>query len=326
MYMNVHCVQQGGGAIGSVQVLVMVRVGRPREPGERYPSGKLKHRQSLKPKVEPMSGAAWQRIRAHAKQIGADARLATEVGRLNLFGEFTAAMAIAAFRIGEIYGRYEGFKRLVRQARSPSYESSYGEAGADEDRLDKVEFAKHIERIKEAEAKWLELQEKHLELLPRNLRFAVEELCVADKPISPALYEDMRHFLQKMATVWNIQGLGGNRGPSQSSSVRSGQRPSTAVRNGRGGGPLHFNQHMDAAAGEGGKIDVKTESTLEPVEKRPNAERIAFMAVVKKIAPHLSAEQQANVFEFKEALKQREIFRRSHAVKGSNVVKIHRQP
>ena len=51
-----------------------------RKSGERYPSGKLKPRKMLKPDIEPMSPALWQRIRQHGRQLGADPRLETELG------------------------------------------------------------------------------------------------------------------------------------------------------------------------------------------------------------------------------------------------------
>jgi hypothetical protein len=201
------------------------KVGRRRKSGERYPSGKLKPRKTLKPDIEPMSPALWQRIRQHGRQLGADPRLETELGRLNLHGELTVAMTVTGFGIGEIYGRYESYNRLSSSPKSPSYNASVGEAGISEDLLLPEQIEDRERRIRNATRAWEQLEAK----IPHELRGPIHDLCVSNKHVSPVLYEDIRQLLSRLATEWNMHGA-----PREST-------PPTVNR--RHGPPLHFNKH-----------------------------------------------------------------------------------
>lgn len=294
-------------------------VGRHREIGERYPGGKLKPRRTLKPQTEPITGALWQRIRQHGKQLNLDPRIYTQLSRLNFFGELTIAMTAAGFRIAEIYGKYERYKGLRRWTRSPSYESSWGQGGADEELLG-ADMMKQIEdRIRAATTAFENLvgrgEDRYFDkklglvvrppipgLIPRRLLPHIEALCVEDRAISPVLYDDLRRCLQDVAVTWK----------DMSSPAGKSSAASHALR----GPSLHFNKHED----------VRTESTIvRPEVKPPNLDRIFWIQVARKIAPHLSEAKLGEAWDIQQALKQREIFRRSKERKlGANVVPFER--
>lgn len=284
-----------------------MRSGRPRKDGERYACGKIKPRKKLKPDLEPISGVLWQRMKQHGKQAGLDPRITTELGRLNWFGELTVAMTAAGFRIAEIYGRYERYKRLSRSVRSPSYNASYGEAGTAEELLGDVALAELEQRIIDATTAYERLVGKvegyqgrpDPGLIPRHLRNPIETLCVEDRAINPTLYDDIREFLQQLAIVWKIQ------------SAPSTAGGNSAVAN-RHGPALHFNKHEEIEAPAGQE---------KAAPKRPNLDRIFWIQVARVIAPHLDTQELGIAYDMQQALKAREIFRRAKERKaGSNVV------
>jgi len=168
-------------------------VGRNRKSGERYPSGKLKP--AAKPTAEPITGVAWQRIRTHAIRLGADPRVASELSRLNLFGELTIVQTTAGQRIGEIYGQYEALKGLRRSTRSPSYERAFGGARADSIAREEAE--------QDATEAFLELQKTLHDISPRSLE-PLEQLCVEDRSVSRTLYPDIRNVLEYLAQIWGL--------------------------------------------------------------------------------------------------------------------------
>ncbi len=269
------------------------KVGRRRKSGERYPSGKLKPRKTLKPDIEPMSPALWQRIRQHGRQLGADPRLETELGRLNLHGELTVAMTVTGFGIGEIYGRYESYNRLSSSPKSPSYNASVGEAGISEDLLLPEQIEDRERRIRNATRAWEQLEAK----IPHELRGPIHDLCVSNKHVSPVLYEDIRQLLSRLATEWNMHGA-----PREST-------PPTVNR--RHGPPLHFNKHETESR-------PKSVPTITLSEKRPNFDRIYFIQVLREANPLLTVEQAGDLYDKQQALKQRAIFRREKERNRSN--------
>jgi hypothetical protein len=293
-------------------------VGRPRDDGDRYPSGKLKpRRKGNKPDLEPISGVLWQRMRQYGRTLGLDPRLTTEIGRLNMFGELTVAQTAAAFRIAEIYGRFEGYKRMGRTTRSPSYNANYGEAGIAEELLEPEQLAMLESRHREATEAFEKLvglaeyreHDKKFGLIvrpaipgqiPAHLRSAIEQLCVEDKPINPTALDDIRALLQALAVSWKI---------TSAPAAGPGGARSNAIR----GPALHFNKHEETAP----------DGTAKPAAeaKRPNLDRIFWIQVARVIAPHLDEKQLGMAWDIQQALKQREIFRLAKARKrGTNVV------
>lgn len=288
-------------------------VGRRRVDGERYESGRLRPRgKGRKPDLEPISGVLWQRMRQHGRTLGLDPRLTTELGRLNMFGELTIAMTAAGFRIAEIYGRFEGYKRKGRSTRSPSYNASYGEAGIAEELLTPEQLDMLESRIREASEAFEKLvgrawaSDENYDLIPgipgqipKHLRAAIEQLCVEDKPINPTALDDIRELLQSLAISWKIT--------SAPAGSPGNARQSNALR----GPSLHFNKHEETAP----------DGTPKPAEvKRPNLDRIFWIQVARKIAPHLTTEELGLAWDIQQALKQREIFRLAKERKRGNVV------
>jgi hypothetical protein len=287
-----------------------VCVGRHREPGERYPGGKLKRRTSTKPDIEPIAPALWQRIRQHGRDFGVDPRLTSELGRLSLHGELTVAMTVAGFRIGEIYRRFEAHQRLSRSPRSPSYNASYGESSIAEELLMPEQIEELVRRQQEARRAWESLEHE----IPLELRNPVQQLCVEDRHISPVFLEDIRLLLARLSTAWNVHGA--PRGPAANGHDRHGP-------------PLHFNKH------EGAKSEpvVRAINSAQPraplapaAEKKPNYERIAWMRVVRAAAPHLTQDQLDAAFDLQQALKQREIFRNAKARGRDRVIIVRGNP
>lgn len=259
----------------------MAKVGRPKQSGERYPSGKLK------PQGSAMSGVLWRRLVDYGHQVGVDQRLASELGRLWHFRELTLAQLVAGQRIGEVYGRYERFKNLKRSLRSPSYERSYGEAGAHEDHLGLDMMTEMERQIRAAESEFKFLNGETIFLphsyqpvlnpgkIPAKLRSIIEALCVEDRSINPMAYDDVREVLEDLAIVWKVNG-------SRSRSKAAGdaiQRP-------------------------------QLPGTPKPL-KEPNLDLIYWIKVMRKLRPDLDEQQLGHVYATQQVLKQRELVRRA---------------
>lgn len=142
--------------------------GRPKKPGPRHPGGQLKQQDAGIP------GASLQRLRA----LGTNPLIATQVGRLLYLGELTETEAAAAYRIGEIYGRYEQSIGRRRSVASPSYEAGRGRD------IGLTESDSAAARAESAARAFGALQ-ADLALCPRGVRPAIEELCVEDRACPP---------------------------------------------------------------------------------------------------------------------------------------------
>lgn len=163
------------------------RGGRPRKIGERYPNGRLKQGRDQAVSVvgsSSISPTTVHRIREHARALGLDPRLGTELGRLVLFEQITSLEAAAGFRMAEVYGRFERQHGRRRATKSPSYEIGFGGRGGDNEEDN-------------AEKPFMALQE-HLKVFPPRARDELERLCVDDQPIGPAGLSDVRAMLTRM--------------------------------------------------------------------------------------------------------------------------------
>lgn len=159
-------------------------MGRPPKPGARYPSGKLKPAQEQR-----IAPALIHRIRDHAGTMGIDRRFGSEVGRLLMLEQLTGLEAGAAWRLAEVYGRYERFHGIARTTRSPSYES--GMAGGVGDGHDGAEH-------EAAKDTFLALR-NHLRPFSHFHVQEMERLCVDDRYIGPAALADVKPILHRMA-------------------------------------------------------------------------------------------------------------------------------
>jgi len=159
-------------------------LGRPPKPGARYPSGKLKPAQEQR-----IAPALIHRIRDHAGTMGIDRRFGSEVGRLLMLEQLTGLEAGAAWRMAEVYGRYERFHGITRTTRSPSYESGMAGGGAEPH-----DGAEH-EAAKDAYL----LLRNHLRPFSHFHVQEMERLCVDDRYIGPAALADVKPILHRMA-------------------------------------------------------------------------------------------------------------------------------
>lgn len=241
----------------------MAKKGRPKKAGERYPSG------DLKPTTEPIAPALLARIRTDGVALGLDPRLGCEVGRLLLTSQLTTAQASVAFRIGEVYGRFERLKGKTRSVGSPSYQSgSRGEAGLAEENMTPVELGRLKQSILGAEAEFMRLQD---EIPGGRARAAVEQLCVEDRAVNPMLYPGIRELLEHLG-----------RRVFRMSSSRKGTGPVSAR---------------------------SSPKTSAPAAPKPNIDRIYWIEVVRRLRPDLSDADLSRAYETQQALKARGTFR-----------------
>jgi hypothetical protein len=197
-----------------------LKTGRPREEGERYPSGKLKPTK-IRSSIEPIAPALFDRLRTELMKKGADSRFGSEVGRLSMQGELSATQAAAAFRIAEIYGRFERYRDLRRSVGSPSYMVASSIYAGDDKAIEAItpemlarsmaeellepEQLKDLEqRVDAADQRFLKLQ-KFMRVFPGNVRAALELLCVEDRMTNPAAVETIRAALDEAAVFFRIK-------------------------------------------------------------------------------------------------------------------------
>jgi hypothetical protein len=103
--------------------------GRPRIPGDRYPSGQLKPR-SKQPDGTPP--AKIRRAVDLALHGAADPLLATPLGWLRLHGKLTDSQVAAGVAYAKLRGQADRAMGLTRRSiASPSYEVGYGSRGPD---------------------------------------------------------------------------------------------------------------------------------------------------------------------------------------------------
>jgi hypothetical protein len=166
----------------------MARRGRPKKPGARYPGGQLKA------ETGGITGTALQRLRA----LGSNPLLETQVGRLLFLEELRPIDAQTAFRIAEIYGRYDRALGKRRSTVSPSYEAGRGrDAGLHESEAQQA-------RAESAARRFGALQAE-MRLCPRGVKGALEELCVEDRPCPPGWLPAVRIALDMLAVPLGIR-------------------------------------------------------------------------------------------------------------------------
>lgn len=186
----------------------MGKRGRPPKEGERYPGGKLKH----EPKPEflrEISPTEVRRIGDHGHDLGADRRLAGEIGRLLLTRQISTMEAAAAWRVADIYGRFEFYSGRRRNTASPSYEMGARSTGEDRDRGEAERAAHDAWDDLQAfvEARWPMRPFTSPKVAPdlwrwprsNRVRDLLEKLCVDDRCIGPAALYEIRAVLHRLA-------------------------------------------------------------------------------------------------------------------------------
>jgi hypothetical protein len=182
------------------------RGGRPAAPGPRYDCGRRK------PAGDPRGAAAWNRLKSDpqlAVKLLLDPAIATQLSRLGptFLGELTERQVDAGLLVARIYGEYERHHALCRTTRSPSYERSFGNSDAAEDRLDPESLTRLERRIRKARKRWERLQQC-FEVLPpaprRIVQSAVERLCVEDRAVSSFELNHVAPMLSYIADSFQI--------------------------------------------------------------------------------------------------------------------------
>jgi hypothetical protein len=191
--------------------------GRPRKPGERTPIGALKRVTD-----GGLTPTAIKRIGEDLARGAGDKRFESEVGRLLFLKKLNDREAAAAFKVGEIYGRYERLHARRRSAVSPSY--TIGRSGAPEladERMtgDQIAIAAREKRERDVEAAFAALQDE-IPAYPPRWRSILEALCVENQHIPEVWLPEVRWMLKRIAKAARIpgqkdekgRGWGGNAG------------------------------------------------------------------------------------------------------------------
>jgi hypothetical protein len=225
-----------------------------------------------------MSGALWQRLRQHGKRMGVDPRYTTELGRLQAASELSITHVVAGFQIAEIYGRFEGLNGCTRSARSPSYNASYGDGSVHDDLLD-------AETIEARERRTAKVNDDfdHLSgfmvTLPRDVRDAIETLCVEDRHVSPALLEPIRLFLTRITVILEERRR------------KKGQQHRLS--------PVEAKARLAAATPR----SKATPKAPPAAERKINVDRVAFFQAMRALRPDLRGDEIGSAYEFFRALK-----------------------
>lgn len=145
----------------------MGKRGRPRAERARYPSGQVK------PQGAGVTGAQLHRLRSLSKYP----LLETQIGRLLFLEEITQEQAYVAWKIAEIYGRYDRAMGRRRAAASPAYEAGRGRDTG----LEESEMEAHISAVAARKFGNLQAEIRPLSRHPQALRAALEALCIEDR-------------------------------------------------------------------------------------------------------------------------------------------------
>lgn len=280
--------------------------GRPREAGERYPSGKLKP--TAKSVAVPastgrsaISGALWQRMLADGQKMFGDARFGTELARLGATGQITPSEVATGIRVAAVYGRFEYYQNLQRSAASPHYIRECVAEGAGSD-TEAVNFAfkEGRERDRSFDPDSRELREQEAtaafkslqDALPMEVRAQLEMLCVEDRHVG-------------------YQGL-----------IRA--RVGLAI------AKEHFTDEARGTSKRDRKLH-KMRARLQmapPPKAGPPSEnpfKEAFMAVQRKLAPHLTDDDLGLAWATLCALKARGDFRADKEKAATNAAGHHQR-
>ena len=181
----------------------MVKRGRPALPGARYPSGERRHAED--PRVENV----FRRFVELEKTVGLDPRLTSQIGRLRYLKLITDAQAVAADKVGQVYGRFERVHRVRRHAISPSYRIGRG-AGRGRPTHEHDDAAILDAQILAAQADYDAVQDC-IPTFPRAARDALEALCVENCAVPAWHLDDVRRVLDKVAHAFGLVGAQGVR-------------------------------------------------------------------------------------------------------------------
>lgn len=215
--------------------------------------------------IEPIAPALWDRIRRNVNAGLLPPIHASEIARLAQHGEITSTEAAAAFRVGEIYGRYERCVGCARSARSPSYEMGYS-GHPPENQQERDEEQDRAEQ--DATKAWLSLQGMLSKMVvgASELR-RLEELCVQNEAISPPDVQTVRKILENLAQYFRVVSAGKN---------------------------VELKRH--ARASFRGTNTVLS-NTASPPARKQGADRAAFLSSVAPLIPNATQDQLDKAFD-----------------------------
>ncbi len=170
----------------------MSKAGRPRQSGDRYPSGDLRP-------ASDVSSALIGRWKNEGLHFFQDARMVSEAMMLALKGELTNRQAATALRIGEIHNRWRRLMHLRSTIKTASLEGSYS-SGADlaEERMTPEQIEALETAIVKARAA-VDALGAEMPVHPREVHGAIMDLCVDNQPISSLLLPALRTRLNQIA-------------------------------------------------------------------------------------------------------------------------------
>lgn len=278
----------------------MATRGRPRQEGERYPSGKLKPKSKPGPVVdfekEPMSGTAWRQMIARSSDLLNDPSLATEVNRLGAAGKLSPAEVATANRIAGIYGRYEYYQGIKRTTASPYYVREFISSSPDpEGHPDGIVLGREPvlgderteDDVEEAARKASEEFKDLQNVLLRSHRFDIEALCVENSHLDYAGYLTAREALEVVREFFQTKDEGGKKlSRAERRKILQKRRKAKMA---------------------------KHEVVVADTPERPNALKQAFMSTQKVLSPHLDHEQLEQAWETLCAVKHLNDFRHEKA-------------
>lgn len=237
----------------------MAKRGRKPKPGPRFPSGQLK------PESAGITTTALQRLRA----LGSNPLLETQIGRLLFLEELRPIDAQTAFRIAEIYGRYDRALGRRRSLASPSYEMGRGR--------DTALMESDSERARaESAARVFGALQAELKLCPRGIKPALEELCVEDRPCPAGWLPAVRIALDILAVPLGIRRMRRTDKPK-----RPADKP----------------------------IDRNVNAPAKTVNPASSIERDAFIGAVATLVPDLNEDEARELYHQFTARRERERFR-----------------
>lgn len=215
--------------------------------------------------IDPIAPTLWERIRRNVNAGLLPPIHASEIARLAQHGEITSTEAAAAFRVGEIYGRYERCVGCSRSARSPSYEMGYS-GHPPENQQERDEERDRAEQ--DATKAWVSLQGMLSKMVVGSAELRrLEELCVQNECISPPDVQTVRKILERLAQYFRVVSAGKNVELKRQAKA-SFRGPNTVLSN-----------------------------TPAPSARKQGADRAAFLSSVAPLIPNASQDQLDKMFD-----------------------------
>ncbi len=256
--------------------------GRPRKAGDRTPCGALKRVAD-----NGLTPTAIKRITEDLARGAGDKRFESEVARLLFEKKLNDREAAAAFKVGEIYGRYERLHSKRRSAVSPSY--MIGRTGAPEladERMTSEQIAAREKRERDTEAAFMAIQDE-IPAYPPRWRAILEHLCVENLHVPEIWLPELRWMLEKIAKAARVPG---QKGAKAAQSVQ--------------------NKSVFRANGAISALKIADSPKIVP---RQADDRNAWLTVARKLRPDLDDMALLEAYRFQGALRDRAAFMRERA-------------